>query len=232
MSQTTNTSSLVMEKALEAYLRGEFQRDDLLHILKWEMAASEEWIVLGFIAHVEDLDVDGGLAHAVRRTYEYVRLWEFPEEQGLSRALPEAVEATLPELILSVAGAFMQLCLARDMLAGLNIRLDLRDSEEAFGAAVDLLGAELEILEQACETIGNHSYLASELPEDEAAGRPAWTAPNGGPLSPKEILRLSHLARRMMPIECVTYEEGLRAHSTPPQLVTERIIAREQRQSE
>ncbi|MBT2536192.1 hypothetical protein [Arthrobacter sp. ISL-69] len=61
------------------------------------------------------------------RTYKYVRHWEFPEAPELSKALPAAIECTFPELIQSVARVAGELGRVRNMLEGVNVRLDLRD---------------------------------------------------------------------------------------------------------
>lgn len=221
--------SSVMKQALEGYMGGVVSREDFLHFLKWEMAIAEDWSALSFIADVKDLDPNGDLALSVRRTYEYVRLWEFPEEPGLSNGVREAIECTFPELIHSVTFAILQLGQTRNMLAGLNIRLDLRDTDAAFATAVNLLSEELEILESTCESIGNLDCISREFPTEDEQGSPSWTAHDGAPLSPKELLELSRLARWDPPFKRATYAEGISAHSTPPQLVTARINAEEQR---
>jgi hypothetical protein len=92
-----------------------------------------------------------------------------------------------------------------------------------------LVTEELRVLERACRKIGDGSGIAP-LPDDEGEDLPSWTSPAGSPLSPRQILTLAVQALWNYPDFSVTYAEGLRGHSTPPQLVTKRITDREQQQ--
>ncbi|MET4097396.1 hypothetical protein [Arthrobacter sp. UYCu712] len=230
MHETPDTAFVLMKTGLEAYRQGIFPKEDLINLLMREMAAAEDETAMSFVAEVQNQEPEGDLSYEATRIYKHVQRWKFPEEPELSKALPAAIECTFPELIQSLARAAGQLERVRNMLVGVNVRLDLRDSDMAVGEALRLVTEELRVLERACRKIGDGSGIAP-LPDDEAEDVPSWTSPAGSPLSPRQILTLAVQALWNYPDFSVTYAEGLRGHSTPPQLVTERLRAREQQQS-
>lgn len=226
----TDSHLSLLLKAIDAHWAGVFPRNELLTFLKWEMAAAPDNTVRKLISAVQNDDPDGDLAYEIDLTCKYVRQWEFPEEPDLSAALHESIECTLPELVRSVAHVGGQLGRVRNMLVGVNVRLDLRDSDKALEEALRLVSEELAVLELACEEIGFSSGVAPAFPDDESEGRPSWSSPEGAPLSPNQIHSLVDLAQWNYPDPSYTYAEGIRGHSTPPQLVTQRIQAEEQQQ--
>ncbi|MBE4720000.1 hypothetical protein DAD99_18195 [Pseudarthrobacter sp. AB1] len=218
-----------MKTGLEAYRQGIFPKEDFINLLMREMAAAEDETVMNFIAEAQNQDREGDLSFEATRIYKHVRRWEFPEEPELSKVLPAAIGCTLPELIQSLARAAGQLGRVRNRLVGVNVRLDLRDTDVAVEESLRLVTEELRVLERACRKIGDGSGIAP-LPDDEGEDLPSWTSPAGSPLSPRQILTLAVQALWNYPDFSVTYAEGLRGHSTPPQLVTKRITDREQQQ--
>lgn len=227
MEQTPGTGALFrhMEKALDAHRKGWLSRKRLLTFLKWEMAVAEDCTVRTFLTEVqENRNLDTELVDEVTRTYtENVQYWDFPEEPGLSGALPEAIVCTFPELIQSVHGAAGGLRRVRNMLVGVNVRLNLRGSHGALGEALRLVMDELEFMERACEHVGAGTPLAPGI-TDQKQG--AWDSRDGAPLSPKQIVWLADLGQEDR-TSALKYADGISWHSTPPQLVTERIRARE-----
>jgi hypothetical protein len=229
MKQVAGTGFLTMKNALDAHLDGLFPREGLLLFLKWEMAAAEFKSLTDFIAEVKNYpDVDDDLVREITSISRYVQHWEFPEEPGLAEALPEAIECTLPELIVAVGRAAGQLGHIRNMLVGVNVRLNLLGANAAIEEALRLVSDELASLEGACEEIGNGTGLAPSIPGGEAEGRPSWASPDGAPVSPYEITCLASEARWNDLDFSIAYSDGMCQHSTPPQLVTERIRAREE----
>lgn len=210
------------------YQKGQLGRNGLLYILKWEMALTEESTVSAFLDEVRgNQSLTGDLIDEVTRLYtENVQHWAFPEEGGLAKALPEAVECTFPELVQSFKSVRGALSHVLAKLVGVNVRLDLRSS---YGAVVDarrLVSNEIALLERACEHVGAGTLLAPAFPGEDDLGQPSWSSPGGAPLSPKQIVWLADLGQKR-PELTVNYAEGISAHSSPPQLVTERIEARE-----
>lgn len=217
-----------LNRTVEWYEKDQIGRKGLLDALKWEMAVTEESTVSTFLDEVrgnQSLTVD--LIDEITRVYtENVQHWTFPEERGLAKALPEAVECTFPELIQSLKGARGALSHVLDKLVGVNVRINLRSS---YGAVMDvrrIVTGEIALLERACEHVGAGTLLAPEFPGEADLGQPSWSSPGGAPLSPKQILWLADLGQKR-PELTVNYAEGISAHSSPPQLVTERIEARE-----
>lgn len=231
MAKIQDSDFLLMNHALDGYRDGLLPRDGLLSFLKWQMAVAQDHSVRSFLTRVaEDPTLDSDLAHEISILYKYVRHWEFPTESELSKALPEAIECTLPELIQSVARVGGQLGRVRNMLVGVNVRLDLRGTDLAVDEALRLVSEELTILEGACEEIGAGNGIATAFPSEDAEARPAWHSRDGAPLSPQQILGLANLARWNYPDYFDSYAVGISRHSTPPQLLTERIKIWEQQQ--
>lgn len=218
----------VMEGALEAHLKGHYPREELVGFLKWEMAAAgrqEVWNFLSGLQENQNLDVD--LVDEVTRTFtENVQWWDFPEEPQLIAELVDSAESSIPEVIQSVYRASMALIGVRNMLTGVNVRLNLRGLDAAIGEGLRLVMEELLLLEVACEHVGTGTLLAPGFPGVKGDGQAAWSSPGGAPLSPKQIIWLADLGRES-PEVAVTYAQGISAHTTPPQLVTERIRATE-----
>lgn len=218
----------MMEEAFKAHLKGHYPREELVGFLKWEMAAAGGKDVAKFLSGLQEnqnLDVD--LVDEVTRTYtENVQWWDFPEEPQLTAELLDSVEISIPEVIQSVYRASMGLIRVRNMLTGVTVRLNLRGLDAAIGEGLHLVMEELLLLEVACEHVGTGTLLAPGFPGVKGDGQAAWSSPGGAPLSPKQIIWLADLGRKA-PEMAVTYAEGIRAHATPPQLVTERIRAAE-----
>ncbi|KQN88985.1 zinc finger domain-containing protein [Arthrobacter sp. Leaf69] len=217
-----------LNRAVEMYQKKRLSRRALLDILKWDMAVTEESTVSTFLDGVRgNQTLTDDLIDEITRLYtENVQHWAFPEEGGLAKALPEAVEGTFPELIQSLKSARGALSNVLDKIVGVNVRLNLRSS---YGAVVDarrLMSSEIALLERACEHVGAGTLLAPEFPGEDDLGQPSWSSPGGAPLSPKQIVWLADLGQKR-PELTVNYAEGISAHSSPPQLVTERIEARE-----
>lgn len=230
MPITTEPSFLFMKGCLEAHLGGSLSRENFLTLLKWEMAPAGFLTVLHFLSEVKNYpEVDETLLRQVADTYRHVERWDLPEESGLSGALSEGIECTLPELIRSLSHAGNQLARVRDMLIGVNVRLNLVGSYAALDEALHLVNKELHSLDRACEEICLETGLAPSFPSDAAEGHPSWASSEGAPLSPEDIIWLANLGRWNDMDFSVSYKDGLREHSTPPQLVTERIEAREER---
>jgi hypothetical protein len=229
MATTTEPSFLFMKDSLVAHLAGSLPRDDFLKLLKWEMAAADYLTVLHFLSEVKNYpEVDETLLRQVTNTYKHVERWDLPEESGLSGSLPEAIECTLPELIRSLSHAGNQLAHARDMLIGVNVRLNLVSSYAVLDEVLQLVRDELYLLDGACEVICDETGLAPSFPDEAAEGHPSWASSEGAPLSPDHIIGLANLARWNNMDSAISYKDGLRQHSTPPQLVTERILARKE----
>lgn len=227
-ASSRNFSVTLMQGALEAHLKGHYPRGELLNFLKWEMAAAGEQEVRTFLSGLEqNKNLDTDLVDDVTRTYtENVQWWAFPEEPQLSAELLDSIESSIPEVIQSVHRASMGLARVRNMLTGLNVRLNLRGLDAAIEEGLLRVMDELLLLEVAGEHIGTGTPLAPEFPGAKGEGQAAWSSPGGAPLSPKQIIWLADLGRKA-PGFAITYAEGISAHATPPQLVTERIGARE-----
>lgn len=121
--------------------------------------------VLHLLSEVKNYpEVDETLLREVTNTYRHVERWDLPEESGLSGSLPEAIECTLPELIRSLGHAGNQLARVRDMLSGVNVRLNLVGSYAAMDEALHLVNEELYSLDRACEAIADETGLASSFP--------------------------------------------------------------------
>lgn len=214
--------------AVEACQEGRLSQRSLLHFVKWETAVSDHHTVSTFLAEVQNnRNLDSNLVDEVTRTYaENVRHWVFPEEPDLSKALPDAVECTFPELVQSFHRARGVLRHVRNMLVGVNVRLNLRSTHGTMGEALRLVVDELALLERACEHVGTGTLLAPEFPGEEDLGRPSWSSSGGAPLSPRQIVALADLGQKC-PEFTVSYEDGIGRHSAPPQLVSEQIRAAE-----
>lgn len=217
-----------LQRAVEAYQEGRLSQRSLLHYVKWETAVSDRNTVSTFLAQLQDnRNLDSNLVDEVTRTYaENVQHWVFPEEPELSKALPDAVECTFPELIQSFHRARGVLRHVGNMLVGVNVRLNLRSTHRNVGEALRLVMDELALLERACEHVGTGTLLAPEFPGEEDLGRPSWSTSGGAPLSPRQIVGLAELGQRR-PESTVSYEDGISRHPAPPQLVTEQIQAAE-----
>ncbi len=192
------------------------------------MVLAEPDTVSTFLAELQDNpNLDSDVVDEVTRTYtDNVQHWVFPEEPDLSKAVPEALECTFPELIRFFKSARGALGVVLDALVGVNVRLNLRGSYGAVQDARRLLTDEIALLERACEHVGSGTRLAPAFPDEADEDRPSWYSPHGAPLSPKQITWLADLGKESPEIS-LTYAEGITAHSHPPQLVTERIKARE-----
>lgn len=229
MAITTEPSFLFMKDALEAHLGGSLPREDFLTSLKWEMAAADYLTVLHFLSEVKNYpEVDETLLRQVTNTYRHVERWNLPEEPELSGSLSEAIECTLPELICSLSHAGNQLARVRDMLVGVNVRLNLVSSYAVIDEVLQLVRDELYLLDGACEVICDETGLAPSFPDEAAEGHPSWASSEGAPLSPDHIISLANLGRWNDMNSAISYKDGLCQHSTPPQLVTERILARKE----
>lgn len=217
-----------LQRTIVSYKEGRLSQRSLLRILKWEMVLAEHDTVTTFLAELQDNpNLDSDVVDEVTRTYtDNVQHWVFPEEPDLSKAVPEALECTFPELIRIFKSARGALGVVLDALVGVNVRLNLRGSYGAVQDARRLLTDEIALLERACEYVGAGTSLAPAFPEEADEGRPLWYSPHGTPLSPKQITWLADLGKESPEIS-LTYAEGIAAHSYPPQLVTERIRARE-----
>lgn len=217
-----------MHAIFDIHLQGLTTREGMLSVLKWQMAVSESAAIKAFLGEIQgnkNLDID--LVDEVTRTYtEDVQHWVFPEEAGLSKAWPDAIECTFPELVEAANFAAALLHKVQFMLVGVNTRLNLLGSYSAVGQALQLVSKELALLEPACEHVGTGTLLAPGFPGEADEGRPSWSSPGGSPLSPKEIVWLAKLAQSN-PELSVKYADGISRHSTPPQLVTERGRASE-----
>ena len=217
-----------LNRAVEMYQKKRLSRRALLDILKWEMAVAEPDTVSTFLEEIRGTEnLTGDLIDEVTRVYtENVQHWAFPEEGDLAKALPEAVEGTFPELIQSLKSARGALSHVLDKLVGVNVRLNLRSSYGAVMDARRLMSSEIALLERACEHVGAETLLAPAFPGEEDLGHASWSSSGGAPLSPKQIVWLADIAGKR-PEFAVNYADGISAHSSPPQLVTERIEARE-----
>lgn len=217
-----------LNRAIEMYQKKRLSRRTLLEILKWEMAVAERETVSTFLDEVRgNHSLTDDLIDEITSVYtENVRHWAFPEEPGLAKALPEAVECTFPELIQSLKSARGALSHVLDKLVGVNVRINLRSSYGAVMDARRMVTGEIALLERACEHVGAGTLLAPDFPGEDDLGQPSWSSPGGAPLSPKQIVWLADLGQKR-PELTVNYAEGISAHSSPPQLVTERIEARE-----
>lgn len=224
----THTPLNHLERPLEAYKNGRLSRRGFLEILKWEMAVAGHDTVSTFLDEVRgNQSLTDDLIDEITSVYtENVQHWAFPEERGLAKALPEAVECTFPELIQSLKSARSALSHVLDKLVGVNVRINLRSSYGAVMDARRIVTGEIALLERACEHVGAGTLLAPEFPGEDDLGQPSWSSPGGAPLSPKQIVWLADLGQKR-PELTVNYAEGISAHSSPPQLVTERIEARE-----
>lgn len=233
MQTNSEADPILWKKAIEDCLHGSIPREGLILFLQWEMAAAQLRPLLDFIAEVKKNyeEVDPDLVREITATSRYVQHWDFPEESGLSEALPGAIECSLPELVMSISRVVGRLGHVRNMLAGVNVRLNLLGAHAAFEEALHLVQEQMELLERACVKIGDETGLAPALP-GEAAEKPSWVSPGGAPLSPDEIILLADLARWNDMDFSVSYKDGLRAHSTPPQLVTEQVRASEEQLAE
>lgn len=214
--------------AVGMYQEGQFSQKGLLDILKWEMAVAEHDTVLAFLDEVRGSEsLTGDLVDEITRLYtESVQHWAFPEEGDLAKSLPEAVECTFPELIQSFKSARAALSHVLGELVGVNVRLNLRSSYRAVVDARRLVSDEIALLARACEHVGAGTLLAPEFPGEDDLGQPSWSSPGGAPLSPKQIVWLADIGEKR-PELTVNYADGISAHSSPPQLVTERIEAKE-----
>lgn len=206
---------------MDAHLEGFFPKEGLLSLLKLHMAAADTKTVSTFLTKIQEnehLDVD--LVDEVTSAYtEEVRHWVFPEESALSGPLPNAIECTLPELAQAVYGAAAALQRIRCMLAGVNVRLNLRGTYRAVGDALNLVADEMEVLGLTCEYVGSDTPLAASFPGSGYDDRSPWYSLNGVPLSPRQIVMLADRSVEN-PESTFSYAEGLMGHSSPPQLVT------------
>lgn len=143
MEQTPKTDILYrgMQGALDAHHKDRLSWKGLLAFLKWQMAVADDNAVTTFLAEVqEDQHIDVDLKDEVTRAYtENVQHWVFPEEPELSKAVPDAIECTFPELIQSAYTAAGGLRHVRGMLVGVRTRLDVRRSYAAIGQALHLV---------------------------------------------------------------------------------------------
>lgn len=204
---------------------GAYLECELLLFIMWEMASANDEEARAILKYVQAAELEDVLLFEVHRIYKQVRRWEFPVEHGLASAIPEAVECTFPELIRSMVFACDQLVRVRNMLVGLNMRLDLREADRAVQGALSLLSKELIVLQHACGKIGDGDDLAPEFPDEEPGEGRSWASSNGAPLSPQQILDLSVLALANYPTASLTYEEGISRHSAAAPLIAERIKA-------
>lgn len=209
-----------MEQALDAHVNGFVPRDELLALLQLHMAAADDKTVATFLAKVQNNQhLDADLVDDVTSTYtEDVQHWVFPEESGLSEAVPGAIECTFPELVQAVYGAGVVLQGLRSMLVGVNVRLNLRGTYRALGDALSLVTDELVVLGQACEYVGTNTPLAASFPGRGYDDRSPWYSLNGVPLSPRQIVLLAEINHEDSE-RSFTYAEGLLGHSASPQLV-------------
>lgn len=222
-------SSLLLQTVLDAHMEGSFPREGLLLHLKWEMAAARYKTPEDLVAQIKSYqDVDDDLVREIIRIGRYVQQWEFPEEPGLGAELPEATKCTLPQLVLSVRRAVGQLEHVRNMLVGVNVRLNLLAVDEAIEEALDLVINELASLQGACEEIGKGTSLPPSIPCSGAEGGPSWASPEGAPASPYEITLLASEGRWNRLSASTAYADGIRKHASPPQLVPKRIKDREE----
>ncbi|MGO4383398.1 hypothetical protein AB4Y80_04085 [Specibacter sp. RAF43] len=219
-----------MRGVVHTHLQGLVSREPMLLRLKWQMAASDGDLVAAFLNEIqEDPTLEADLVEDITSTFtDNVQHWKFPEEHKLSSPLTDALECTFPELVNSVYRAAVGLRRVRAMLIGVNVRLNLRGAHRSMGEALNLVIGELELLSLAGEHVATDAPLRSSFPEEEDDGRGPWSSPAGEPLSPKQIVWLADLCRKH-PDSSIGYADGISAHSTPPQLVTERIKARKDR---
>lgn len=94
--------------------------------------------------------------------------------------------------------------------------------------SLQLVSEELALLGQSYEQVGGGTLLSIAFPDEEDDDRSSWASPDGAPLSLKQIVWLADLGK-VNPEFSLKYADGIRLHSVPPKLVTERIRDRERK---